>query len=583
MNVERPEAARDEASDRRPRRRIDRLIELTAALAEVRTTARLMETVVDRAARALGASTAGLWLVGEGGPSLAHAYGYEEAALRKLADATPAELSGLPVLEAARTGAPVWCESDSYATASLPLSLDHETRGVLAFTFENVAPPSDEERNILALMARCAAEVLERFALLRERKKLRRAERAAREAARAAQVEADTICRLTSAVDRAATVEQVYELSLDAIREALAIDRASILVFDEERVMRFKAWRGISEEYRRAVDRHSPWSVDARDPQPIFVEDVSRDPAMATYLPAFVAENIKSLAFIPLVRDQRLLGKFMLYFAEPRVFSPREVRLARVIADQVACAIGRMLDQHDRERLINQLSNTVRLNELFTGVLGHDLRNPLGAILMAAQLILKREEEEKDERVIRPAMRILSSGERMARMIDQLLDFTRIRVGHGLPIARGTMDLGALCRVVVDELAGAGADHRITLDLKGDFVGSWDADRLAQVVSNLVANAIEHGVPNAPIHIVGDGTAPERVVLRVTNKGGIPEDVLPILFDPFRGGKQRPERTHGLGLGLYITEQIVRGHGGTVEASVARDRDETTFTVILPR
>lgn len=583
MIVQRPETARHGPLDFHDRRRVDRLIGLTAALADARTPPRLMEIVVDRTARALGASTAGLWLLGEGGASLAHGFGYEEVALRKIAAATPVERSALPVLDAARTGEPVWWESESYATVSLPMSLDHEVRGVLAFTFENVPPPSEEERKILAMMARFAAEALERLALLRERKRLRRTERIAREVARAARAEMDVIYRLTRDVDRAGTVEQVYELSLDAIREALAIDRAAVLVFDAEGVMRFKASRGISEEYRLAVDGHSPWSPNARDPEPIFVEDVSRDPTMSKFMPAFAAENIRSLAFVPLVREQRLLGKFMLYSAEPRVFSAREVRLARAIADQVAYAIGRMLDQHDREHIIGQLSNTVRLNELFTGVLGHDLRNPLGAILMAAQLILRREEDQKDEKVIRPARRILSSGERMARMIDQLLDFTRLRVGQGIPIARSTMDLGALCRVVVDELVGATPDHAITLDLKGELVGSWDPDRLAQVVSNLVANAIEHGRPNAPVHIVGDGAAPDRVVLHVTNKGVIPEDVLPILFDPFRGAKQRPERTHGLGLGLYITEQIVRGHGGTVEASVATDREETTFTVILPR
>jgi signal transduction histidine kinase len=137
------------------------------------------------------------------------------------------------------------------------------------------------------------------------------------------------------------------------------------------------------------------------------------------------------------------------------------------------------------------------------------------------------------------------------------------------------------CRVV-DELEGAHPDAVIHLDAVGDTAGSWDGDRLAQVISNLVSNAIRHGKADAPVVVRIDGEDPSRVVATFWNDGAIPEDVLPSIFDPFVGTRHRRTASTGLGLGLYITEEIVRGHAGRVEVRSSPEQG-TLFTVVLPR
>ncbi len=232
----------------------------------------------------------------------------------------------------------------------------------------------------------------------------------------------------------------------------------------------------------------------------------------------------------------------------------------------------------ERERLVDQLRQTVRINEMFAAILGHDLRNPLGAILTGAQLLLRRTDDEK---IQRPIERIVASGQRMGRMIDQLLDVTRARTGEGIVIERRTLALAPICKQIIDELVDANPERTIQLDVVGDTRGSWDTDRLAQVISNLAGNACQHGVSGDPIVVQLDGSDPTTVTLRVTNRGEIPDDVLPVLFDPFRGVQRQRSHANGLGLGLFITKQIVLAHGGTIDVESADGH--TRFVARLPR
>jgi signal transduction histidine kinase len=234
----------------------------------------------------------------------------------------------------------------------------------------------------------------------------------------------------------------------------------------------------------------------------------------------------------------------------------------------------------ERMRAQNEaLTRAVRLSETFVGMLGHDLRNPLNAISTAATLVARRSETEL---ISKPALRIVRSARRMARMIDQILDFTRIRLGKGLPLAPRTIDLVEVCRLATDELEGETAEPRVKIEASGDVAGCWDADRLAQLVSNLVANALSHGRPGTPVSILIDGHDACEVVLQVANAGSVPPAVLPALFEPFAassaGGR---EASHGLGLGLHISRQIATTHGGSIDVASAEER--TRFTVRLPR
>jgi len=383
---------------------------------------------------------------------------------------------------------------------------------------------------------------------------------------------AELLYRLVGGVVDAATIDDVFAAAIDAIGTALHTPRSSILVFDRQGIMRFRAWRGLSDDYRRTVEGHSPWAPGTQNPSPLIVSDVDADPAMSAYAPLFRAEKIGALAFIPLVAAGRLIGKFMVYYDQPRRLSSHEVGLARAIANHIAAAISRYSAIHDLEQ-------AVRFNEMFTAILGHDLRNPLGGIMATAEMVIRRPESE---RFVKPLGRIITSGKRMARMIDQLLDFTRARLGTGIPLALKRIDMVPLTRQVLDELAVAHRDWAFRLHQVGDTAGVWDDDRLCQIVSNLVGNAIQHGVPEHGVDVHIDGTAGQVVRLLVHNMGAIPEALIPRIFDPLTGGERRREKSHGLGLGLFITQQIAKGHGGQVEVR-STDLEGTTFSVVLPR
>jgi PAS domain S-box-containing protein len=234
------------------------------------------------------------------------------------------------------------------------------------------------------------------------------------------------------------------------------------------------------------------------------------------------------------------------------------------------------------QQLADDLSETIRVNELFVGVLAHDLRAPLTAIMTAAGLIRKREAASPDGRNAKALGRILSSGDRMARMVEQLLDFTRLRVGGGIAIEPRSADMAALVRQVVDELDGSYPDCAVDIREIGDTRGGWDADRLCQVISNLVANALQHGIPAAGVRVLIDGSLPDLVRVQVHNMGAIPPALVPRMFEPLTGGQRRRDRSQGLGLGLFITHRIAQAHGGAVEVS-SNETDGTTFTLSVPR
>lgn len=388
---------------------------------------------------------------------------------------------------------------------------------------------------------------------------------------------AEQLYAFAQAVMSAQRVDDVFDAALAAIERSLGASRSAILTFDDERVMRFRAWRNLSDVYRGAVEGHSPWPPDAVNPQPVLVPDAERDEALAPYRPLFRGEGIGALAFVPVILGGRLLGKFMVYYDRPHAFTGSEVDTARAIANHLASVVTRFA-------AVAKLEETIRYNELFAGVLAHDLRNPLGAMMTAAQLLLMRHEGEEgpSERETKRLTRILSSGQRMTMMIEQLLDLTRARSGGGIPIEPHETNLADLCGEAVGEIELAHPEWRIQREAAGDQRGAWDPDRLLQVFSNLVANACQHGSPDAPVLVKLDGTDKHDVRIEVRNRGTIPAVLLPHLFDPFRGTQHRRDRSRGLGLGLFIVREIARGHGGTVEVT-STEADGTAFVLQLPR
>jgi len=137
-----------------------------------------------------------------------------------------------------------------------------------------------------------------------------------------------------------------------------------------------------------------------------------------------------------------------------------------------------------------------------------------------------------------------------------------------------------VCRQIIDELEAIARDRQITLDCENDGGGAWDEHRILQAISNLASNAVQHGTPGSPVRVQLTGND-ERVAVEVRNRGTIPSDILPRIFEPFRSGRHDASRGGGLGLGLFIAKAIARAHGGGLE--VNSSNDETMFRLVLPR
>ena len=250
--------------------------------------------------------------------------------------------------------------------------------------------------------------------------------------------------------------------------------------------------------------------------------------------------------------------------------SADQAMAARVRAEETA----RRLEEIERE-----LRATAEFREQLLAIVGHDLRNPLGAIIMAAGLLLRNGHlGEADGRLV---ARIINSSQRMTRMITELRDFTRARLGGGLPLFLNPVDLSEICLNVVSELELT-TIVVLRCELDGDLRGTWDGDRLYQLISNLVGNAIDYATPTTPVAVRArvDGA---EVVVEVCNAGvPIPPETMRVIFEPFRrGGKDEKTGVTHLGLGLYIAHQIALAHGGALTAQSAGGT--TTFALRLPR
>jgi signal transduction histidine kinase len=226
------------------------------------------------------------------------------------------------------------------------------------------------------------------------------------------------------------------------------------------------------------------------------------------------------------------------------------------------------------------LAQVLRLNEMFVGVISHDLRNPLGAIIASADLLRPQLTDERQQMMVRW---ITDAGRRMTSLIDQLIDLTRGRLNEGVGFVRehAEVDVRGLVLRTIDELRGTAADREIMLDGAAGYTVAGDTERLLQLFSNLLGNALAHGTPQTPIAVTISGNARD-ITIEMHNHGAIPPDLLATLFEPFRGSHQRTERSSGLGLGLYIAREIAKAHGGDIGVA-SSEAEGTAFRIRLPR
>lgn len=256
---------------------------------------------------------------------------------------------------------------------------------------------------------------------------------------------------------------------------------------------------------------------------------------------------------------------------------------ANTLSDMVR--FNEAIDQAATESIIHYEEKLGEAKDLFLGILTHDLRNPLGAMVGAAQLIpmigpLNARQHELSRQ-------INESGQRISEIVTHLLDITKTRLGSGLPVIPAPMNMGFLARQLVDEMRALHPARVFTLDITGSTDGEWDKARLAQVFSNLMGNAVQYGFRDTAINVVLRGLA-DDVVLSVHNEGmPIPVKDLGRIFESLiRSTGEATDasqmQSSNLGLGLYITQQIVVAHGGTMDVR-SSEAEGTTFTARFPR
>ncbi|UQA57713.1 PAS domain S-box protein [Polyangium aurulentum] len=251
------------------------------------------------------------------------------------------------------------------------------------------------------------------------------------------------------------------------------------------------------------------------------------------------------------------------------------------VGGEVVGAVSISTDITERTRAERALQERAGFERQLIGIVGHDLRQPLQTIAMAAAILLRR--PGLDERALVIVQRITTASARMQRMLHDILDFTRARLGGGIPLERVQTDMAQLARETVEEVELVHAGRRVEVEVEGSGEGRWDVDRLRQVLDNLLTNALAYSPAGSPVRLSVDGRAPDEVHVHVHNAGApIRADLLPVLFQPLTRGTATGSAERSVGLGLFIVRHLVEAHGGRVEVA-SSEAEGTTFSVHLPR
>ena len=388
---------------------------------------------------------------------------------------------------------------------------------------------------------------------------------------------------LSTAVNRAAASPDLYEAALTAICRTQGCTRASILLYDAKDVMRFRAWRGLSDEYRHAVEGHSPWRRDDPAPKAVCIDDVA-EADLDDHLRAVVArEGIQALAFLPIACESRLLGKFMIYYDAPHHFTLEELQPTQTIINQVAFAIERQKAGEILERTVNErtasLREAIAQMEEFSYSVSHDLRAPVRAMQCYAEVLLEDYGDRLDDDARKYLDRIINGGVRMDRLIQDILTYSRL--------SRREMELKpiALDKVIRDivrqylDMRSSGADVQVEGKLLS-VIGHEPS--LSQAISNLLHNALKFVAPGTTPKIrIHSEQRNGDVRLWIADNGiGIKPEYQHRLFSVFE--RIHPEKNYeGTGIGLAIVRKAAERMGG--KAGVESDGvSGSRFWIQLP-
>ena len=264
--------------------------------------------------------------------------------------------------------------------------------------------------------------------------------------------------------------------------------------------------------------------------------------------------------------------------------------LKRGAADETALyqmtRFNEAIDQALAESIANYSDEVARSRDTFLAILGHDLRSPLSAVANSA-LFLASPGVLPPGAALDAVRRVTRGSAKMSAMIRDLLEYTRTRLGRAIPIAPQATSMKEICALALDEIQAVHPERVFELDTSGELQGQFDSDRLQQVLSNLLNNAVQHGTASQPITLSAQGES-EKITVRVKNYGRrIPADQLQVIFNPLvqipaEQAHEDSDTSTSLGLGLYIAHEIVAMHGGTMMAESSEEHG-TVFSAHLPR
>ncbi|MFM0035587.1 GAF domain-containing sensor histidine kinase [Paraburkholderia strydomiana] len=328
------------------------------------------------------------------------------------------------------------------------------------------------------------------------------------------------------------------------------------------------------------LDLHTTLCFESRAARAsIVIDDFDNDPVYRGHHTARIYK-LGSYISVPIILpDGSYFGNLCAIDPAPAEPSnPRTLGMFEVFAELIATQLAAEGRQQAAEAELSRERETAGLREQFIAVLGHDLRNPLSAISATAELLSLRGNEPD---LVSIGQRLKTTTSRMARLIDDVMDFARGRLGSGIGVSIDAVDdLAAALRVVVAEMRMANPERILADDIALDLPVRCDRARVQQLLSNLLGNAMTHGAPDFPVRVWAHVEQAE-LVLSVTNGGNaIAPDTLSKVFEPYwRPPTSKPGG--GLGLGLYICRQIVLAHGGTLEVSSSVE-EGTCFVARLP-
>jgi PAS domain S-box-containing protein len=387
---------------------------------------------------------------------------------------------------------------------------------------------------------------------------------------------------LANAVNRAEALTDLYDKALDAVISSLDADRASILLFDEGSVMRFMAWRGLSEGYRREVEGHSPWQRDTLDAAPIIVDDVEKAEMPAELLAVIRREGIGALCFIPLAYGGRLLGKLTVYFDQPHTMHEEEIRLALAIADTLALGIERRragealrrladdLEVRVEERTLELIASQERLRALATELnlteqrerrrLATELHDYLAQLLALSKIKVSQVKQQQ----VSPS--VAKGLTEVQQVMDQALTYTRTLVAQLSPPVLGEFGLSSALTWLSEQVK----ERDLTVELAVEQeIGPLPEDQamlLFQSVRELLINVVKHGQTHQAMVTVTRAEGTLRVA--VADKGAG--------FDVAAAAASKPPK-----FGLFSIRERMKALGGDFHI-VSSLGQGTTATLVLP-